>query len=104
MGSELAAKFEAHARKFGLEIISDMVEEIYQEGKIHVVRTAEGSYTGKTVIIATGGSPNKLNVPGEVEFSGKGVSYCAICDGAIFKNQVIVVVGGGDAALKRECS
>lgn len=100
MGAELAAKFEAHARKFGLEIISDMVEEIYQEGRVHVVKTSEGQYTGKAVIIATGGSPNKLDVPGEKEFSGKGVSYCAICDGAFFKNQVIVVVGGGDAAVE----
>lgn len=100
LGSELAAKFEAHARKFGLEIVSDMVEEVYQEGNIHIVKTAERSYTCKTVIIATGGSPNKLNVPGELEYSGKGVSYCAICDGAFFKDQVIVVAGGGDAAVE----
>ncbi|TFH57921.1 MAG: thioredoxin-disulfide reductase [Candidatus Zixiibacteriota bacterium] len=100
LGSELAAKFESHARKFGLEIISDTVEEIYQEGRMHIVKTSDGQYTGKTVIIATGGTASKLNVPGEKEFSGKGVSYCAICDGAFFKNQVIVVVGGGDAAVE----
>lgn len=100
LGPELAAKFEAHARKFGLEIVSDTVEEIYQESGMHVVKTSEGRYTGKTVIIATGGTASKLNVPGEKEFSGKGVSYCAICDGAFFKNQVIVVVGGGDAAVE----
>ncbi len=100
LGSELAAKFESHARKFGLEILSDTVEEIYQEGRVHFVKTSEGLYTSKTVIISTGGSANKLNVPGEIEFAGKGVSYCAICDGAFFKDQVIVVVGGGDAAVE----
>jgi thioredoxin reductase (NADPH) len=100
LGSELAAKFESHARKFGLEIISDEVEEIYQDGGNHVVKTAESSYTARTVIIATGGSPNRLKVPGEKEFAGKGVSYCAICDGAFFRDQVIVVVGGGDAAVE----
>lgn len=100
LGSELAAKFEQHARKFGLEIISDEVEEIYQESGYHVVKAAEGKYTAKTVIIATGGSAHKLAVPGEKEFSGRGVSYCAICDGAFFKDQVIVVVGGGDAAVE----
>lgn len=100
LGSELAARFESHARKFGLEIVSDTVEEVHKEGDQFFVKTAESSYTSKTVILATGGSPNHLNVPGEKEFAGKGVSYCAICDGAFFKNQVIVVVGGGDAAVE----
>ncbi len=100
LGAELAQKFEQHARKFGLEIISDQVEEVYQRDGLHVVKGADREYTAKTVILATGGSPNLLGVPGEKEFSGKGVSYCAICDGAFFKNQVIVVVGGGDAAVE----
>ncbi len=100
LGSELAARFESHARKFGLEIISDTVEEVYKEGDRFFIKTAESSFTSKTVILATGGSPNLLKVPGEKEFAGKGVSYCAICDGAFFKNQVIVVVGGGDAAVE----
>ncbi len=100
LGSELAQKFESHARKFGLEIVSDTVEEVYREGEHFVVKAAEKSYTTKTVILATGGSPNHLRVPGEREYAGKGVSYCAICDGAFFKNQVIVVVGGGDAAVE----
>ncbi len=99
-GAELAAKFESHARKFGLEIISDTVEEIHKDGDVFHIKTGEANLTSKAVILATGGSPNKLNVPGELEFAGKGVSYCAICDGAFFKNQVIVVVGGGDAAVE----
>ena len=70
-------------------------------GKERVVNTGSGDiYRAKAVIISTGGSPNHLNVPGEREFAGKGVSYCAICDGAFFKNQVIAVVGGGDAAVE----
>ncbi len=100
LGAELAQKFEQHARKFGLEIVSDQVEEIFQKDGYHVVKGADHEYTAKTVVLATGGSPNLLGIPGEKEFSGKGVSYCAICDGAFFKDQVIVVVGGGDAAVE----
>ncbi|MCC6961812.1 MAG: thioredoxin-disulfide reductase [candidate division Zixibacteria bacterium] len=99
-GAELAAKFESHARKFGLEIVSDTVEEIHKDGDVFHIKTGESKLTSKAVILATGGSPNKLHIPGEHEFAGKGVSYCAICDGAFFKNQVIVVVGGGDAAVE----
>lgn len=100
LGAELAQKFEQHARKFGLEVVSDQVEEVYQKDGYHVVKAVDREYTTKTVILATGGSPNLLEVPGEKEYSGKGVSYCAICDGAFFKDQVIVVVGGGDAAVE----
>lgn len=99
-GPELAMKMADHAKKFGLEVVSEEVEEIYCRDDIKVVKTTERELTAQAVIIATGGSPNKLKVPGELEFSGKGVSYCAICDGAFFKNQVIAVVGGGDAAVE----
>lgn len=100
-GSELAMRMAEHAKKFGLEIISDEVAQIYSEGNHKMVVSAGGDiYRAKAVIIATGGSPNHLNVPGENQFAGKGVSYCAICDGAFFKNQVIAVVGGGDAAVE----
>ena len=100
-GSELAMKFADHARKFGLEIQSEEVEEVYVDGDDRVVRCASGNlYRGKAVILSTGGSPVKLGIPGEDTYSGKGVSYCAICDGAFFKNQVIAVVGGGDAAVE----
>jgi thioredoxin reductase (NADPH) len=99
-GAELAQRMADHAKKFGLEVISDLVEEVHCRGDVKVIRTAEREITAQAVIIATGGSPNLLNVPGEKEFSGKGVSYCAICDGAFFKGEVIAVVGGGDAAVE----
>ncbi len=100
-GADLALKMTDHAKSFGLEVISDEVTEIYVEGDYRKVACASGDiYSARTVIISTGGSPLHLNVPGETEFSGRGVSYCAICDGAFFKEQVIAVVGGGDAAVE----
>lgn len=100
-GSELAMKMADHAKKFGLEIESEEVEEIYVDGNDRVAKCASGNiFRAKAVILSTGGSPIYLNVPGEKEYSGKGVSYCAICDGAFFKDQVIAVAGGGDAAVE----
>jgi thioredoxin reductase (NADPH) len=100
-GAELAMKMAEHAKRFGLEIGSEEVEEVYVDGDERVVRCASGNlYRARAVILATGGSPVKLGIPGEKEYAGKGVSYCAICDGAFFKNQVIAVVGGGDAAVE----
>jgi thioredoxin reductase (NADPH) len=100
-GAELGARFESHARKFGLEIALEEVAEIYCDGEDRVVRCEGGNtYRAMAVIISTGGSPVKLGVPGEAEYAGKGVSYCAICDGAFFKEKVIAVVGGGDAAVE----
>ena len=100
-GADLAMKMTDHAKSFGLEVVSDEVKEIYAEGDYRKVVCASGDvYVGRTVVISTGGSPNLINVPGEKEFLGRGVSYCAICDGAFFKEQVIAVVGGGDAAVE----
>jgi len=101
-GAELAMKMADHAKKFGLEVISDEVVEIRNDDVYRKVAVgASGTeYAGKAMVFCTGGSAVMLNVPGEVEFTGKGVSYCAICDGAFFKNQVIAVVGGGDAAVE----
>ncbi|HKK21472.1 MAG TPA: thioredoxin-disulfide reductase [candidate division Zixibacteria bacterium] len=100
-GAELAMKFTDHAKKFGLEIEMEEVEELYVDGEYRTARCASGNlYRGKAAILSTGGSPVFLNIPGEKEFSGKGVSYCAICDGAFFKDQIIAVVGGGDAAVE----
>ena len=100
-GAELAGKMAEHAKSFGLEVVSDEVTEIYADGDYRLAATASGDiYKGRAVILSTGGSPNKLNVPGEKELSGKGVSYCAICDGAFFKDEIIAVVGGGDAAVE----
>ena len=100
-GAELAMKMAEQAKKFGLEIDSEEVVEVYVDGDDRIVRCASGAvYRAKAVILSTGGSPVKLNVPGEKEYAGKGVSYCAICDGAFFRDQVIAVVGGGDAAVE----
>ena len=103
LGPDLASKMEAHARHFGMELRMAEVTEIRVEGDDRVVVTDDQTYRAKALIIATGGSPVLLGVPGEKEFAGKGVSYCAICDGAFFKNQVIAVVGGGDAAVEEAC-
>ena len=100
-GPELGQKFTDHAKKFGLEIAQDEVSEVYADGDDRIVACASGTtYRAKAVIVSTGGTPVKLNVEGEQTYSGKGVSYCAICDGAFFKDKVIAVVGGGDAAVE----
>jgi thioredoxin reductase (NADPH) len=99
-GPELAQKMENHARKFGLEIVNDNVAEIYTEGRYKIVKGDADEYRARAVIVATGGEPRKLGVPGELEFAGRGVSYCAICDGAFFKGEKIAVAGGGDAAVE----
>ena len=99
-GPELSQMFEQQSRRFGTEVRFEQVTglaNLNQESKI--VYTTDGSYTAKTIVVATGGSHNKLVVPGEEEYSGRGVSYCAVCDGNFFKGQNVVVVGGGDAAL-----
>lgn len=100
-GQEMAQKFEAHALEFGAELEYGTVTEIYSDGLEKVVRTEEGDeYRCKAVIVCTGGIARKLGVTGELEFGGKGVSYCAICDGAFFKDQPLAVVGGGDSAVE----
>jgi thioredoxin reductase (NADPH) len=99
-GAELAKKIEDHARKFGLNIVNDNAVEIYTEGRFKVVKGDDDEYRAKAIIVATGGQPRKLGVPGELEFAGKGVSYCAICDGAFFKGVPIAVSGGGDSAVE----
>lgn len=100
-GAELAERMTNHAKKFGLEIVADDVSKVWSDGDHRIVTTASGkNYRAKAVIISTGGSPNLLGVEGEDRLYGRGVSYCAICDGAFFKDQVIAVVGGGDAAVE----
>lgn len=98
-GAELGSLMEQQATKYGLEIIMAEVEgvEVGEEEKI--VHTSEGQYRAKALIIAGGSEHSKLGVPGEEELRGRGVSYCATCDGAFFKDQVIAVVGGGNVAI-----
>lgn len=101
-GWELAQKFSEHAKKFGAEIVTDTVEKIRRtaDGEFEVVTARERTYHAPAVILTAGGTPVKLGVPGEKEYAGKGVSYCAVCDGAFFKGAVLAVVGGGDAAVE----
>ncbi len=101
-GMELAERMAKHARKFGLEIETATVSSIRkdEDGDFQVTTLDDGVYRAPAVVLTAGGTPNKLEVPGEEEFAGKGVSYCAICDGAFFKGETIAVVGGGDAATE----
>lgn len=101
LGWELAQKFESHARKFGAEFRTAGVTAIRRVDDGFECHCDNGEvYRAPAVIITAGGTPIKLGIPGELEYAGKGVSYCAICDGAFFRGQVIAVVGGGDAACE----
>ena len=100
-GFELSEKLRVHAEKFGAVIENGQpVSSVDLDGELFVVRTEGGEIKGKTLIWAAGSIAKKLNVPGEAEFIGRGVSYCAVCDGAFFKDRVVAVIGGGDSALE----
>jgi len=101
-GAELANKMADHARKFGLRIETyASVKEIRQDGDRKIVELDNGTiHTAYAVIVTVGGEPTKLGVPGEQEFNGRGVSYCAVCDGAFFKGADLAVIGGGDSAFQ----
>ena len=98
-GFELTELMHKQATKFGLETITAEVTGIELRGEQKVVKTTNGDIVAKAVIIATGSERQKLGVPGEEKFTGKGVSYCATCDAAFFRDQSVAVVGGGNAAL-----
>ncbi len=102
LGRELAQKMAGHAAAFGADIRQENVESIARrdDGVFEVVTTAGTTYEAPAVILTAGGTPTKLDVPGEHEYAGRGVSYCAVCDGAFFKGETIAVVGGGDAAVE----
>lgn len=101
-GWELAQKFANHAMKFGAEIVTDTVRSVRkQDDGGFAVATDNGEvYHAPAVILTAGGTPVKLGVPGEKEYAGRGVSYCAVCDGAFFKGETLAVIGGGDAAVE----
>lgn len=99
-GFELMMNFYKQAAHFGCEFLTAEVTALSTVGKEKKLATSEGEVVGKTVILATGAMPRELGVRGEKEFRGKGVSYCATCDGFFFKNKKVAVVGGGDAAVK----
>jgi thioredoxin reductase (NADPH) len=102
LGPDLAEKMTEHAKAFGADIRTEYVEAIRREpdGSFRVDTNSGTVYRSLTVILTAGGTPNKLGIPGEAEYAGRGVSYCAVCDGAFFRNEVIAVVGGGDAAVE----
>ena len=98
-GQELANKMLAQAKKQGVEHKLLNVKSI-KDGKDKIVETDEGNLSCKTIILAVGSNPRKLGILGEKEFEGKGVHYCALCDGPMYKRKIIAVIGGGDAAVK----
>ena len=100
-GYELSQRFLQHAQSYGMEVIQQEVMAVEPGLDFHTVRLGnEEVLRTHTVILATGGSPRKLDIPGEDEYYGKGVSYCAVCDGFFFKEKTVVVVGGGDTATE----
>lgn len=100
-GPELVEKFQKQAERFGARIVQDVVTEAdLTHGSPFTVKTRQETYLAETVIITTGASARRLGVPGEAAFIGRGVSYCATCDGFFFRGKDVVVVGGGDSALE----
>jgi thioredoxin reductase (NADPH) len=100
MGPKLMEMMREQAVRFGTRIVYERAAEVDFKRRPFIIKTDDAEYETQTVIICTGASPRKLNVPGEQDFSGYGVSYCATCDGAFFKNQDLAVVGGGDTAME----
>lgn len=99
LGPDISSRLDEHARKFGAEIVLADVTRVDLGGALKTVATSEGVLVARTVIIATGATPKRLGVPGEERLIGAGVSYCATCDGAFYRDKKVAVVGGGDAAI-----
>ena len=99
-GFELGQLLHKQATKYGLETVAAEVTAIELVEKGKVVKTTEGEYQAKAVIVAAGAEPNRLGVPGEERLLGRGISYCATCDGPLFRDQVVAVIGGGDSAVE----
>lgn len=99
-GMDLSTTLREHAEKMGSEFVRDEVLEVKLEGGVKTVATKNAEYKAKSILLATGAKHRHLGVPGEQELSGSGVSYCATCDGAFFKNKTVAVVGGGDVAVE----
>jgi len=99
-GVDFSMALDEQARNFGVEIVNEEVVEYHLTGPIKKVTTTGGVYTGYTVILAVGAQAKLLGVPGEDKYRGRGVSYCATCDGAFYKDKVVAVIGGGDTACE----
>ncbi len=102
-GPELCTAMQDQVSKFGAQIQLAEIQSVDLAKPIKTVRTSDGDYAAKTVILAMGAKPRRLGVPGEKEFQGRGVSYCATCDGPFFKGKRLAVVGGGDSAVEDSC-
>lgn len=100
LGSELGQKMFENVKNEKVENIYGVVTGIEDKGDVKVVKTTDNEYQARAVVIATGSTHRQLEVPGEQEYSGRGVSYCAVCDGAFFRDKEIVVIGGGDSAVE----
>ncbi|MCH4056607.1 thioredoxin-disulfide reductase [Lapidilactobacillus gannanensis] len=100
LGPELGEKMYASATQFGAEYTYGTVKSVVDHQDHKTIITDDGEYEAKAVIIATGAEHRHLGVPGEEQYSGRGVSYCAVCDGAFFKNKEVAVIGGGDSAVE----
>ncbi|MEO0234497.1 MAG: thioredoxin-disulfide reductase [candidate division WOR-3 bacterium] len=99
-GYELAQKMEEQAKRFGVKFLFEKVEKTDLEGREKKVYISDKIYRSKSIIIASGASPRRLNVPGSDKFHGKGISYCATCDGALFTDKRVIIVGGGNSAVE----
>jgi len=99
-GPSLIARMSEQVKKFGAERISDNINKVELTGDVKKIFGDKGEYHAKTVIIATGANPKTIGCPGEKEYTGKGVSYCATCDGAFFEDFEVYVIGGGDSAVE----
>ena len=99
-GLELMSCWPKQAKKFGCEIKSEEAKKLRMENGKWRIKTHKNEYISKAVIVATGATPKKAGFEGEIEYTGKGVSYCAVCDGFFYKNKTVAVIGGGDTALE----
>src|SRR6478752_2720139 len=101
MGPEMMSQFRAQAERFGTRFVTDDVDRVeLSDGGVQKVYLGDEEHLAKTVILAMGAEPRRLGIPGEIELSGCGVSTCGVCDGAFFKDQKVIVIGGGDSAME----
>ena len=99
-GYELTERMHRQAEQFGTEFKDEEVTALGMEGLCKIVETSDNKYRARAVIFCTGAYPRRLNVPGEEKFTGRGVSYCATCDGALYRDKIVAVIGGGDSAIE----
>ncbi|MBW2994682.1 FAD-dependent oxidoreductase, partial [Candidatus Woesearchaeota archaeon] len=100
-GEQLVEKFEEHMKDYKIDVRKqEPAETVTKKAKTFEIKTAKGKYETKTIIIASGKKPRKLNVPGEKELEGKGVTYCATCDAPLYKGKTVAIIGGGNSAIE----